>query len=257
MSTAKTPHSAASSGAILLLGATSDIGQEIASRLCAGREVVCALRDPERDGRGVGVEKQLLEAGARRVTTLAFDATELETHRALVADAQAAAGEITTAIVAFGILGDQELAERDEAEAVRIGAVDYLAQISMLTVLASVMERGEIFAFSSIAGWRARRANYVYGSTKAGLDAFCQGLADRLHGTPLNLITARPGFVIGSMTEGMTPAVMSVTPDVVADAVVAAAARGQSQTVWIPRRLEVLARIMRLVPRPIWRHMPR
>ena len=82
-------------------------------------------------------------------------------------------------------------------------------------------------------------------------------MADRLHGSGLNLITARPGFVIGSMTEGMKPAVMSVTPEVVAAAVVDAAERGGSRTVWVPRRLALLAFIMRLVPRPLWRHMPR
>ena len=127
----------------------------------------------------------------------------------------------------------------------------------MLTVLTDVMKRGEIFAFSSIAGWRPRRANYVYGSTKAGLDAFCQGLADRLHGSQLHLITARPGFVVGSMTAGMKPAIMAVTPDVVADAVVAAARKGASATVWVPRQLAVLAALMRFVPRAVWRHMPR
>lgn len=239
-----------SQGTILLLGATSDIGGEIAQRICQGRDVVCAVRDV---GVGVGVEKQLLNAGASSVRTVAFEATDLESHRALVESVDS----LTTAIVAFGILGDQELAERDEREAVRIASVDYLAQVSMLTVLADVMQRGEIFAFSSIAGWRARRANYVYGSTKAGLDAFCQGMADRLHGSDLHLITARPGFVIGTMTNGMKPAIMSVTPDVVAEAVVSAASRGRSQTVWIPGRLALLAFIMRLVPRPIWRHMPR
>lgn len=239
-----------SQGTILLLGATSDIGGEIAQRICQGRDVVCAVRDV---GVGVGVEKQLLNAGASSVRTVAFEATDLESHRALVESVD----NLTTAIVAFGILGDQELAERDEGEAVRIASVDYLAQVSMLTVLADVMQRGEIFAFSSIAGWRARRANYVYGSTKAGLDAFCQGMADRLHGSDLHLITARPGFVIGTMTNGMKPAIMSVTPDVVAEAVVSAASRGRSQTVWIPGRLALLAFIMRLVPRPIWRHMPR
>lgn len=239
-----------SQGTILLLGATSDIGGEIAQRICQGRDVVCAVRDV---GVGVGVEKQLLDAGASSVRTVAFEATDVESHRALVESVD----NLTTAIVAFGILGDQELAERDEREAVRIASVDYLAQVSMLTVLADVMQRGEIFAFSSIAGWRARRANYVYGSTKAGLDAFCQGMADRLHGSDLHLITARPGFVIGTMTTGMKPAIMSVTPDVVAEAVVSAASRGRSQTVWIPGRLALLAFIMRLVPRPIWRHMPR
>ena len=237
-------------GTVLLLGARSDIGGEIAQRVCAGRNVVLAAR-----GRGglEDVEKQLLNAGATAVRMVDFDAAELDSHRRVVREA----GQVTTAIVAFGILGDQELAERDEGEAARIATVDYLAQVNMLTVLADEMVAGEIYAFSSIAGWRARRANYVYGSTKAGLDAFCQGLMDRLHGSPLHLILARPGFVIGSMTEGMKPAVMSVTPDRVAEAVVDAARRGTSATVWIPRRLAVLAAVMRVVPRPLWRHMPR
>ena len=237
-------------GTVLLLGARSDIGGEIAARVCQGREVVLAARG---SGGLEDVEKRLFAAGATTVRTLDFDATDLNSHRRVVREA----GDVTTAIVAFGILGDQTLAERDEGEAARIATVDYLAQVSMITVLADEMTRGEIYAFSSIAGWRARRANYVYGSTKAGLDAFCQGLMDRLHGTGLNLILARPGFVIGSMTQGMKPAVMSVTSDVVADAVVDAAARGKSTTVWIPRRLAVLAAIMRVVPRPVWRHMPR
>ena len=240
----------ANPGTVLLLGARSDIGGEIAVRICSGREVVLAARGS--DGLD-DVKRRLLAAGATVVRAVNFDATNLDSHRRIVREA----GEVTSAIVAFGILGDQELAERDEREAACIATVDYVAQVNMLTVLADEMARGEIFAFSSIAGWRARRANYVYGSTKAGLDAFCQGLSDKLHGTGLNLILARPGFVIGAMTEGMKPAIMSVTPDVVADAVVEAAVKGRSTTVWIPRRLTVLATIMRLVPRPIWRHMPR
>ena len=192
-------------GVVLLLGARSDIGGEIAVRICSGREVVLAARGS--DGLD-DVKRRLLAAGATVVRAVNFDATNLDSHRRIVREA----GEVTSAIVAFGILGDQELAERDEREAACIATVDYVAQVNMLTVLADEMARGEIFAFSSIAGWRARRANYVYGSTKAGLDAFCQGLSDKLHGTGLNLILARPGFVIGAMTEGMKPAIMSVTP---------------------------------------------
>jgi len=160
-------------------------------------------------------------------------------------------------------LGDQQRAERDAAHAVDIATIDYAAQISLLTLVSQRMNLGHIVAFSSIAGWRARRANYVYGSTKAGLDAFCQGLADKLHGSQVGLITARPGFVIGSMTEGMKPAPLSVRPADVAEAVVGCidrdARRGKprSRTMWIPRALQGLAWVMRLVPRPIWRHMPR
>ncbi|MDO5031600.1 SDR family oxidoreductase [Corynebacterium sp.] len=247
-------------GALLVLGGRSDIGGELALRLAPGRPVVLAARG----GHGMeAITARLRSAGATEVHTLDFDARDVAKHRELVERAHSKAGEITTAVVAFGILGEQERAERDEAHAYDIAVVDYAAQVSMLTVLADVMRRGHIVAFSSIAGWRARRANYVYGSTKAGLDSFCQGLADRLHGSPLALITARPGFVIGSMTTGMKPAPLSVTPDVVAEAVAnaihsdAARSTPRSRTLWIPRALQALAWVMRCVPRPVWRHMPR
>ena len=87
--------------------------------------------------------------------------------------------------------------------------------------------------FSSVAGVRVRRANYVYGSAKAGLDGFASGLADALHGTGVRLLIVRPGFVIGRMTEGMTPAPLSSTPEQVAAATARALAKGR-RTVWVP-----------------------
>ncbi|MEJ5996707.1 SDR family oxidoreductase [Corynebacterium sp. H130] len=233
---------------VLILGATSDIGGEIARRLCKNQTVVLCARRPE-------AIPELPEA--KEVHVLPFEATDLRSHRFVVQEALNF-GPITHAVVCFGILGDQERALHDESHATDIATIDYTAQVSMLTVLADVMrtqsEPSFIYAFSSIAGWRARKANYVYGSTKAGLDAFCQGLMDELHGTGVSLVLARPGFVIGSMTEGMKPAPMSVRPEDVAEAVVK---QRRSTTVWIPGRLRVLAWVMKLVPRPIWRHMPR
>ncbi|RNE49723.1 SDR family oxidoreductase [Corynebacterium alimapuense] len=240
---------------ILLLGGHSDIGGDLSARLCAGREVVVVARRSQ-DLHEVVV--RLNEAGASAVHTLDFEASELSSHQRLIERAIELTGGISTAIVAFGILGDQQRAEHDQAHAVDIATIDFTAQVSVLTVLAEQMDAGEIIAFSSIAGWRARKANYVYGSTKAGLDAFCQGLSDRLYGSDLRLITARPGFVIGSMTEGMKPAPMSVTPDAVAAAVAREIRNGTaSTTLWIPGRLRLLAWVMKLVPRPIWRRLSR
>ena len=62
-------------------------------------------------------------------------------------------------------------------------------------------KRGNIVVFSSVAGVRVRRANYVYGSTKAGLDGFASGLSDALHGSGVHLLLVRSGFVIGNMTK--------------------------------------------------------
>lgn len=248
---------------ILILGGTSDIGGEIARRMCKGNQIVLAARQPSAMAELVS---ELESLGAAAVHTVPFEATELGSHRTLVKQAQELGGPISVAVVAFGILGDQHRAESEETHAAEIATLDYTAQVSMLTVLADELREqtgpATMVAFSSIAGWRARRANYVYGSTKAGLDAFCQGLSDALHGSHIRLITARPGFVIGSMTSGMKPAPMSVYPGDVADAIVKAigesgSRRQGSLTLWIPGRLRVLAWIMRMVPRPVWRRMSR
>lgn len=244
---------------ILILGATSDIGGEIARLACAGEDVVLAARRPTAAGE---LAAKLEVLGAKSVHILPFDALHLSEHRALIHQARALAGDISLAVVAFGMLGEQERAESEEEHAVEIATLDYTAQISMLTVLADELRTqatpAAIVAFSSIAGWRARRANYVYGSTKAGLDAFCQGLSDALHGSNVRLITARPGFVIGSMTTGMTPAPMSVYPIDVAQAVLKAVKEKKSSaTLWVPGRLRLLAWVMRVVPRGVWRKMPR
>jgi short-subunit dehydrogenase len=103
---------------------------------------------------------------------------------------------------------------------------------------------------------RVRRANYVYGSAKAGLDGFASGLADALHGSGVRLLLVRPGFVVGRMTAGMSPAPFSSTPDQVAEAV-ADALQHDRDVVWVPRTLRPVFAVLRLLPRAVWRRMPR
>ena len=188
-----------------------------------------------------------------------FDADDLSAHGSLVENLLAEFGRIDTAVLAFGILGEQSRAEVDPAHAVAIVHTDYVAQISLLTVLASAMRaagRGTLVVFSSVAGVRVRRANYVYGSAKAGLDGFASGLADALHGSGVRLLIVRPGFVVGRMTAGMDPAPLSSTPAQVAEATARALARGR-RTVWVPWALRPLFFGMRMLPQPLWRRLPR
>jgi short-subunit dehydrogenase len=168
-------------------------------------------------------------------------------------------GPIGTAVLAFGVLGDQARAEKDPAHAAAVLHTDFVAQANLLTVLADTMKQagtGAIVVFSSVAGVRVRRANYVYGSAKAGLDGFCSGLSDALHGTGVRLLLVRPGFVVGRMTEGMKPAPMSSTPPQVAAATAHALAKGR-RTVWIPWTLRPFFVAMRVLPQSVWRRMPR
>jgi short-subunit dehydrogenase len=241
---------------VVIFGGRSEIGIELAKRLAAGATVLLAARRADRLGDQLAAVR---DAGATAVLVREFDADDLASHAPLIRSIVAEHGPIGTAVLAFGILGDQARAENDPAHAAAIVHTDYVAQVSLLTVLANVMRdagEGTIVAFSSVAGVRVRRANYVYGSAKAGLDGFCSGLADALHGSGVNLLLVRPGFVIGRMTEGMAPAPMSSTPQQVADATARALAKGR-RTVWIPGRLGPVSVGMRLAPQFIWRRLPR
>jgi short-subunit dehydrogenase len=241
---------------VLLLGGRSEIGLEIAVRLAPGRKIVLAAR------RSGDLEQQLAtltDAGALAVSAVEFDADATSNHADFLAKVVEAHGRIDVAVLAFGILGDQARAESDAAHAVAIVHTDYVAQVSILTLLADLMKRqgrGKIVVFSSVDGVRVRRANYVYGSAKAGLDGFASGLGDALHGSGVQLLLVRPGFVIGAMTEGMKPAPMSSTPSQVADAVVRGLQSGATR-VWVPRMLQPFFFVMRLLPQSIWRRMPR
>ncbi|NMN98726.1 SDR family NAD(P)-dependent oxidoreductase [Nocardiaceae bacterium YC2-7] len=243
-------------GAVLLLGGRSEIGLEVADRLAPGRVVILAARRSD----DLAKETQrLLDRGATEVHCVEFDADEVAGHEAVLSAITAGYGPIGIAILAFGILGNQDKAEQDAAHAVAVVHTDFVAQLSALTTLTNLLRAqgdGQIVVFSSIAGVRVRRANYVYGSAKAGLDGFANGLADALVGSGVHLLLVRPGFVIGKMTEGMSPAPFPVTPDQVGDAVVHGLQR-RSRSVWVPKVLQPLSYAMRLTPRAVWRRMPR
>jgi len=243
-------------GPVLILGGRSEIGIELARHLAPGATVVLAARRADQLDEQVAA---LREAGATAGHTMEFDADDLASHGPLVASVVAEHGPIGIAVLAFGILGDQGRAETDAEHAAAIVHTDYVAQVSLLTHLAAAMRtagRGSLVVFSSVAGVRVRRANYVYGSAKAGLDGFASGLADALHGTGVRLLIARPGFVIGRMTRGMTPAPLSSTPQQVAAATARALANGR-RTVWIPWALRPVFSVMRVLPQFVWRRMPR
>jgi len=254
-------------GLIVIFGGRSEIGVELATRLAPAATVLLAARRADKLDDEVAAVRA---AGAVAVHVREFDADDLASHAPLVESIVAEHGPIGTAVLAFGILGDQARAEKDPGHAAAIVHTDFVAQVSLLTVLANTMRsagsgsigdeplarRACLVVFSSVAGVRVRRANYVYGSAKAGLDGFSSGLADALHGTGVHLLVVRPGFVVGRMTEGMTPAPLSSTPDQVASATVRALAK-RRRTVWVPWSLRPVFIGLRLLPQFVWRRMPR
>lgn len=217
--------------------------------------VLAARRSSELDSE----EAVLRQDGATTVARVEFDADDVASHRPVLDRIVARHGPLDVVVTAFGVLGDQQRAERDAEHALAVIHTDYVAHVSVLTQLAVLLRKqghGTLVVFSSVAGVRVRRANYVYGSAKAGLDGFASGLADALAGSGVRLLLVRPGFVIGRMTEGMPPAPFSSTPDQVADTTVAALRRRRT-VVWVPGVLGMVFAVLRLLPRPLWRRLPR
>ena len=233
---------------VLVLGGTSEIGLAIAAAFASDRpmRVMLAGRESER----LDAARARLEKLGCAVETLPFDARELDTHADVVRKAFAG-GDVDVAVVAFGVLGDNEQAWTDVAAAVELATVNYTAAVGVGVALAERMTaqgHGALVALSSVAGERPRRANFVYGSTKAGLDAFYTGLAEAVREFGVRVTVVRPGFVHTKMTEGRKPAPLSTTPEAVA-AVVVDAVRTGKELVWAPATLRPLMSVLRHLPR--------
>ncbi|MCA0146224.1 decaprenylphospho-beta-D-erythro-pentofuranosid-2-ulose 2-reductase [Blastococcus sp. LR1] len=242
-------------GSLLLVGGTSDIAVATARRYLQERplRVVLAARDSDRRS---AVAEQLRTAGAT-VDVVDFDAADPASPERMVAEA-AAGGDIDVAVVAFGQLGEQEQLAVDPTAVSALGQVNYVAPIVVGTVLANRLRaqgHGVIVALSSVAGERARKSNFVYGSTKAGMDAFYSGLADSLVGTGVSVLVVRPGFVKSKMTEGLPDAPLATTPEAVADAIVTGVRKGK-HTVWVPGAMRWVMSGLRHTPRAVFRKLP-
>jgi decaprenylphospho-beta-D-erythro-pentofuranosid-2-ulose 2-reductase len=240
---------------LLLLGGTSDIALAVAEKYAAsgGLRVVLAARPGPRR---VDAAARLAALG-HTVEELDFEATDTDSHPALVAQA-AADGDLDVAVVAFGILGDEEEAWQDHAAAVRLAEVNYVGAISVGAALAGLVQRqghGAIVYLSSVAGERVRRSNFAYGASKAGADGFYLGLGEALREHGGHVLVVRPGFVRSKMTAGRDPAPLAVSPEEVADAVVAGVT-ARKDLVWVPAAMRLVMSGLRHVPRSLFRKLP-
>lgn len=240
---------------VLLLGGTSEIGLAIGSalRLPPDAELILAGRDGAR-----------LQAAGKtfrcRVSVIAYDALDPRGHQAF-ADSVCAGGVPDLVIAAAGVLIPQPAAEEDVSLAAAMIETNFTGHVTTLLAFGKHMTArgsGTIVVLSSVAAVRPRKFNSVYGAAKAGLDAFARGYADSLHGSGVRVLLVRPGFVRGRMTEGMTPAPLATTPEKVGVAVASALGNPAGrQTIWVPGSLAILAAVMRLVPRSLWRALDR
>lgn len=242
---------------ILVLGGTSEIGLAITAEFLKrgpARVILAALAD---DPGRAKAEEQMRTAGASDVELIDFDATDVDSHPEVV-DKAFADGDVDICIVAFGILGDQEEQWQDQRKAVLAANINYTGAVSMGVLVGQRFREqghGQFIAMSSAAGVRVRRSNFVYGSTKAGLDGFYLCLGEALSEYGVKTLVIRPGQVRTRMSADVKEAPLTVDKEEVARLAVDAVDKGKD-VIWAPPAFGAVMAILTHIPRPIFRRLP-
>lgn len=242
--------------AALVLGGGSEIAQATMRKLVPNgcSTVLLAVRDPAAVAEQM---QELTNAGASTVRAIPFDATDTSSHQSTIEQCFAYHPDIDLVLIAFGVLGHGAGVDTDSEAAAAAVTTNYVGAVSSGLAAAKCLREqghGTIVVLSSVAAERARKSNFVYGSSKAGLDAFAQGLGDALVGSGVRVLVVRPGFVHSKMTQGLDPAPFATTPEAVATAITEALASGK-EIVWVPSVLRWVAIVFRHLPRPLWRRV--
>lgn len=236
---------------VVVVGGTSEIAREVVQLLCAsGTRLITTL------SRNPAAALAALPDNVRH-RAIEFNTHRPEDHVAIAEEVARDQPDIDLVLVATGMLGDSDRAAQDPVHAAEIITTTFTGTATMTGALASVLAgqgHGTIVVLSSVAGVRVRADNHVYGAAKAGLDGFCQGLAQRLDGVGVDMVLVRPGFVRTRMTEGLTPAPFAIDPARVASDLVKGLRVGRS-VVYSPRVLGPIMAILRLLPPALFRRV--
>lgn len=241
---------------VLVLGGDSDIAYATLRQLIRActRTITLAGRHLDRlEARAA----DLRELGATHVHVAHFDGSDTESHEDFVENVFREHGDIDLVFVAFGTLGSQMDDELDRQRTLNVIQSNYVGAVSVLIPVAAALKKqghGTIVVMSTVAAERPRRSNFIYGSSKGGIDWFAQGLGDALHGSGVNVMIVRPGFVKSKMTAHLDDAPLAATPDEVAEAIVAGLRRNR-EMVWVPGKIRWVMSVLRHLPRAVFRRL--
>ncbi|MCK5127202.1 MAG: SDR family oxidoreductase [candidate division Zixibacteria bacterium] len=208
---------------VCIIGATSAIAQETA-KLYAGRKdsLFIVGRD---DARLTAIAEDLKIRGAASVNQYALDLTDISRHEDMIDTAWSTLSGIDIVLIAHGVLGQQDVCEKDYSEAARVFDANFASAASLLTILANrfeVQKSGTIAVISSVAGDRGRKSNYIYGASKAAKSTFLDGLRGRLQKSGVQVLTIKPGFVDTPMTKEFKKGLLWAKPEGIAGGIVKA-----------------------------------
>lgn len=240
---------------ILIIGANSGMA-EACARLWAAKGAALHLlgRNAERLE---ALAADLRLRGAAQASHATFDANDYSHHASVLDDAVHKLAGLDIALIAHGTLGDQHAAELDPAVALKEISSNGVSVVSLCSILANALEaqgHGTLAVISSVAGERGRQSNYVYGSAKALVTAFTQGLRNRLAKKGVHVCTIKPGFVATPMTAHLKQGPLFASAETAAKGIVKAI-EGKKDVAYVPGFWALIMLIIRAIPEGIFKKL--
>ena len=237
---------------IVIFGATSSIAQEVAKIYAEnGDQLFLVGRNSSRLS---AIADDLKIRGGRNVDYECCDLIQFENHSYIIDKAVKTLEYIDIVLIAHGTLPDQNAGEKSFDYTYHELKTNLISNISLLTLLANYFEKqgkGCLAVISSVAGDRGRQSNYIYGTAKAGLSVFLQGLRNRLHRSNVRVITVKPGFVDTEMTKHFKKGILWAKPDEVAKKIVNSIKRDNHE-VYVPGFWRYIMLVIKLIPEKIF-----
>ena len=235
----------------LVLGASSSVARSFIRLVAAeGGEVILAGRDLA-DLEASAADARLRGAAAE---VRPFDAVDLASHALFVA---ALPDRPLNVFLAFGLMHPQAAIDGSPELADQVIRVNYQGAVSILARLEprlAAAGQGAVVVLSSVAGDRGRPSNFVYGSAKAGLNAYLQGLRARLARHGVSVTTVKAGFMDTAMSYGLPGMFLVASPDSAAKACFQAA-RKKRNILYFPFFWWLIMAIIKAIPEGVFKRL--
>ena len=240
----------------VLLGATRGMGRALGRFVAQRSERLFLLGRSDKQLKRTAADLEIRGADGP-VKTAVCDLLKPETFAPALEAAEEEFGGLETVVVTAGLFGTQEQLEADPQFAARLLAADFTNTVLFCEEARKrLLARGggTLCVFSSVAGERGRKPVVLYGSAKAGLSRYLEGLDHKFRAEGLKTVCVKPGFVKTGMTAGLDPPPLAGEPEDVARRVFRAIERGQPE-IYAPPTWRWVMCVIRNLPRFVMRRI--
>ena len=242
---------------VFITGASSGIGQALAARYAqAGWRLALVARRTAELQAWVQAQAEAQGLAADRMAVYHADVADADSIIAAGVACIGGQGLPDVVVACAGISVGMDSAERGDLDVMRdmfaLNNVGLAATFHPFLRLMRQRGAGTLVGIASVAAIRGLPGHGAYCASKAGVVAYCESLRGECRRQGVRVVTLLPGYIATPLTAGNSYAMpFLLQPEVFAERAFRAISAGTSYRV-IPWQMGVLAKLMRLLPNPLF-----